>query len=191
MNKYERTALQHMQEFDLFCAILKKRDVQSYLEIGSKHGGSLWRAANSLKVGSRIVSVDLPHGDTSFKETEPNLRACVDHLKRLGYDAHLFLGDSTSPEIINKVRALGPFEACFIDANHTIPYVTRDWENYGPMCQLVAFHDINFKRPEGWAQTTKKMPIEVPQFWDSIKGNYKHQEIRLDQQDNGIGILWR
>lgn len=189
MAKYENAALQNKVEFSQFCEVLKREGVRSYLEIGSKHGGSLWMAANAMPPGSLVVSVDLPHGDTSFKESQPHLEACVKHLSEKGYKATLFLGDSTDQRIIDSVKALSPFDAVFIDANHTLPYVTKDWENYGHMStKIVAFHDIGWKpRPE----PSKKMPIEVPVLWEKLKQQYRHEEIKLDPRDNGIGILWR
>lgn len=195
--KYERHLLQNIHEFSEFQALMRKENVRSYLEIGSKNGGSLWRMATKLDKGSRIVSVDLPHGDYSFKETLPNLQACVKQLKEMGYDAHLIVADSTAPETVEQVRALGPFDACFIDGNHTLPFVTKDWENYGPMCRMVAFHDISYHRD---FTDSKKLPIDAPQFWNELKNNYRHVEIRREAWrnengnkccDNGIGVLWR
>ncbi len=189
--KYETNILQNLSEWSNFVELLRNEGVRSYLEIGSKHGGSMWRMGSRLKKGSRLVSVDLPHGDQSFKENLPNLQACIERLKKEGYDAHLIVADSTDPETVEKVRALGPFDACFIDANHTLPYVTKDWENYGPMCRIVAFHDIGFFRQGGQAPGPGKMPIHVPGFWKEIKNGYKFVEFKHDKQDNGIGVLWR
>lgn len=187
--KCETAVLQSRAELNEFIAILKKENVRSYLEIGSKFGGSLWAVANALPSGSRIVSVDLPHGDTSFKQSQGPLEECVAALKQKGYDAHLFLGDSTNIDIVNSVRALSPFDACFIDANHTEPYIREDWKNYGPLARIVAFHDIGFFR-EGGLPPHKK-PIEVPKVWNEIKQGQRTTEIRLDKQDNGIGVIWR
>lgn len=188
--KCQTHMLQDPKEFDQFLTFIKTQKIQSYLEIGCKNGGSLWRIANVLPKGSRVVGVDLPHGDTSFKETENNLRQCVDELRKIGYDAWLFLGDSTDATIIANVAALAPFDLCMIDANHTEPYVRKDWANYGPMAGIVAFHDIGWRpRPEA----SKKMPIEVPKVWNELKQGFLHKEIKLCHtgQDNGIGILWR
>lgn len=188
MAKYKTNLLQHLGEFEEFLKLVRANGVRSYLEIGSKHGGSLWRVSSSLAIGSRVVSVDLPYGDTSFKESEPHLRACVEELKMLGYRAHLFLTDSTDPKTIEAVRDLGPFDLCLIDANHTEPYVRQDWQNYGPMAKMVAFHDIGWKpRPE----PSKKMPIEVPKVWRELKRTYQNVEFKYCPQDNGIGVLWR
>lgn len=185
--KCETAILQDLSELGMFIDILKREGVTSYLEIGSKFGGSLWRIATALPVGSRIVSVDLPHGDRSFKESQPPLEQCVDKLTELGYDAFLMIGDSIDPQIIRDVARLGPFDACFIDANHTEPFVRADWKNYGGMARIVAFHDIGWQpRPE----PSKKMPIEVPKVWNEIKIGFRHQEIRMCPRDNGIGVLW-
>ena len=190
-NKYERRALQDPQEFAKFLELLKRENVGSYLEIGSKFGGSLWRVATILPKGARIVSVDRPHGDGSFKESQPPLEECVKRLRKsLGFDAHLFLGDSTDPEIIAKVTALGPFDACFIDANHTEPYVRADWANYGPLAKIVAFHDIGW-RAEGRVHKMGKLPIHVPIIWQELRSQFRYHEIKLCPRDNGIGILWR
>jgi len=186
--KYETAMLQNAMEFDRFITLMWGENIRSYLEIGSKHGGSLWRIANLLPAGSRIVSVDLPHGDRSFKESQPHLEGCVAELRRLGYDSHLFLGDSTDPAIVAGVGLLAPFDLCFIDANHTEPFVRADWANYGSLARIVAFHDIGWiARPE----PSKKMPIEVPKVWNEIKRGFRHQEIRACERDNGIGVLWR
>jgi len=188
--KYETAALQNGAELRDFADVLVRNGVQSYLEVGSKFGGSLWYVTNKLLSGSRVVSVDLPHGDTSFKDSKPALEACVQALKNRGYDAHLIIGDSTKEEVVNKVKQLGPFDAIFIDANHTLPYIEKDFSNYRPLARkLIAFHDIGFYRAEGLPK--HKKPIEVPIFWKGIKDKFKHQEIRYDSQDNGIGILWQ
>ena len=186
--KYEYAALQNKAEFERFCDILRRENVQSYLEIGGKHGGSLWMAANALPLGSVVVSVDLPNGDTSFKQSQPHLEACVERLSSMGYKAALILGDSTDKRVVDSVTEFAPFDACFIDANHTLPYVTKDWENYGKLARIVAFHDIGWRaRPE----PSKKMPIEVPILWQQLRAQYRHEEIKLEPRDNGIGVLWR
>lgn len=98
--KCETYILQDKAELAAFIDLLKKENVGSYLEIGSKFGGSFWPISNSLPKGSRVVSVDLPHGDKSFKENEGHLRECVGALKQRGYDAHLIIGDSTDKAVI-------------------------------------------------------------------------------------------
>lgn len=179
--------LQHEPEFVKLLDILKREGVTSYLEIGCKYGGTLWRVANILPHGSKVVAVDLPWGK---RETEPHLKDCVNELRNIGYDASLFLTDSTDTVTVAAVTRHAPFDVLFIDANHTREFVEKDWLNYGPLARIVVFHDIAWKRPPEWKGGYR---IDVPEFWNSIKGKFRHEEIKLDPtgQDNGIGILWK
>lgn len=190
MAKYETKFLQDPREFEDFLKLIRLHGVRSYLEIGSKNGGSLWRVATkAMSPKSKVVSVDLPFGDRSFKESVPHLEACIEELKHLGYESHLFLADSTDEKTVQAVRALSPFDLCLIDANHTEPYVRKDWANYGPMAKMVAFHDIGWiARPPD--ENSKKLPIEVPKVWGELKRQFKHVEIKYCARDNGIGVLW-
>lgn len=175
--------LQREEEFAWFVALLQREGIRSYLEIGSKFGASLDRIARSMPNGSRVVSVDLPgEGHAS----RAHLSEVVARLKADGYDARIIWGDSTHRGLVEKVRGLAPFDAVFIDANHTLPFVTADYENYGPMARIVAFHDVAaVQRKPG------KSVIEAKALWDRIKGDYRHEECCLDAPHNGIGVLWR
>ena len=181
---------QHKVELDAFVTYLKRKGIVSFLEVGSKFGGCLWAIAqNAMPPKSKIVSVDLPNSHWGRSESAGCLQDCINHLKQQGHDAHLFLGDSTDPAIVQKVQALAPFDAIFIDANHTEPYVRKDFANYGKLSKIVCFHDI------GWNNPTPpgRMPIEVPKVWKGLKELYKDQaafsEIKHDNGHNGIGIM--
>lgn len=180
MRKFEE-AQQVEAEFNWLLDIFKKNDVRSYLEVGSRTGGSLWRVAKFLPTPSTLVSIDMPNG------TEHYLRECVAEAEKIGHKVSLFIGDSTDQRIIERASALSPFDAVFIDANHTEPYVRKDWANYGPMAsKIVAFHDINWKGPR-----PGKLPINVPEIWEEIKKDLKTDEIRLEPRDNGIGVIFK
>lgn len=183
------TMLQVDAEIDGLADIFANEGVKSVLEVGSKFGGSLARIASRLPEGSRIVSVDLPKGTKAWTQSEAELTALIAKLRMQGHDTHLIWGDSTSPAIIEQVRALGPFDAVFIDANHTLPYVEKDWANYGPMARIIAFHDIGWRRGPDW----EGCRIDVPEFWERVKQDYRHQELKLcpTGKNNGIGVLWR
>jgi predicted O-methyltransferase YrrM len=185
---------QHDAEIKEFVQFLKGKQVKSFLEVGSKFGGVLWAVSRVMPKGSRIVSVDLPHGQWGRSDSEPHLKDCIRRLKEAEYDAHVFMADSTEPETVEKVKVLSPFDAIFIDANHTEPYVRKDFANYGKLASIICFHDISWNRPK----PTGRMPIDVPKVWAELKQTYRDQasfdEIRRDPtgQDNGIGILqWR
>ncbi len=181
--------LQDEAEINGLADIVRSEGVRSYLEIGSKFGGSLRRVASVMPAGSRIVSVDLPNGTIAWRQSKVALEGVIRDLKADGYDTHLIWGNSQSDEIIERVRRLGQFDCVFIDADHRLPGVTADWKNYGAMGRIVAFHDI------GWTRTSdfKGARIDVPEFWESIKDEYRHQEFKFCKTgtNNGIGVLWR
>jgi cephalosporin hydroxylase len=183
--RYETHIAQDEAEIGAFVNLLRQEQVASYLEIGSRYGGSLWRIAHGLPQGSRVVAVDLPTGPGGKPDAISTLRACIRELGSIGYDAWLIEGDSQKTEVVRQAKVLGPYDCVFIDGDHTLEGVTSDWKNYGPMARLVAFHDVACCNPE--------KPIKTLQFWEQVKKNYRHQEFKLHHtgRHNGIGVLWR
>lgn len=176
-------ALQVDAEIDAFAALLAREGVRSYLEIGSKWGGSLWKVANALPKGSRVVSVDLNVNGEGLEST-------INRLKDIGYDAQMIVGDSTAPSTIFRAELLAPYDAIFIDADHRPPAVWADWHNYGPMGRIIAFHDIGWRRAPEWVGKR----IGVPEVWAEIKKlGHRFEEFKLcpTGKNAGIGVLWR
>jgi predicted O-methyltransferase YrrM len=187
---FKSLLLQHEGELAAFIDLLRQHQVTRYLEIGAKFGGSLWRIGRALRVGSRIVAVDLPGGTAEWSLSEQSLNACVTALRDIGQDAHVMWGDSADEQTVRAVRALGPFDAVFIDGNHTLSGIRQDWANYGPLARrIVAFHDIAWRNEP----QDRGYVIDAPAFWAELKPHFRHVEIRLDPtgRDNGIGVLWR
>lgn len=177
--------MQEPSELKSLIDLFKAEGVRSYLEIGSNWGGSLWRIANALPKGSRVLSVDMPYGD--HPNVDHSLAECIRELNAAGYQAEHLSFDSTLQETVRMVAERAPFDACLIDGGHELATIRSDWENYGPMSRLVAFHDIAWSRPAGW----KGSRIDVPEFWNAIKGGYRHVEFKASAKDCGIGVLWR
>jgi predicted O-methyltransferase YrrM len=187
--KYLTDVAQEDAELAAFCRLLAGEGARSFLEIGSRYGGSLWRVAHALPKGSRIVSIELPEGFGGRGDGAVNLQACIDALNAEGYDAHVIWGKSNAPANIAQAKALGPFDAVFIDGDHTLQACTADFENYGPMARIVAFHDIAWNRP---ADHTGAI-IEAPILWAKVRKQYRHVEFKFcpTGRNNGIGVLWR
>lgn len=185
-HEYVTKIAQYPAEAEWFEQLIRDNNVRSYLEIGGRHGGSLWRYGGALPLGSRLVSVDMPIG-----KTLPHLEQCAAALKDAGYDVHLIIGDSRSAEIVGRVKELGPYDLLLIDGDHSFETVQKDWDHYSPMARIVALHDIAWKRPPDWKEGRR---IHVPEFWQQIKRVFaRTDEVRLDPtgQDNGIGVIWR
>lgn len=182
-------ALQDENELRLFLDLIRDQKVKSYLEVGAKFGGTFRAVGGVLPKGSKMVAVDMPHASRAWPQSSVSLKNHISDLLADGQNASAIWGDSTDPMIIEQVRAAGPFDLILIDANHTLPFVTKDWENYGTMGRMVAFHDIAWRRLPGF----DGVPIDVPQFWNSIKEGFVYREIKCcpSGKNNGIGVLWR
>lgn len=188
MKLYENTMTQSPIEFGELLKIVKTINCRSLLEIGSRYGGTLWKLANEMPKGSTVVSIDPDKGQGSGKKgAAESLKACVAALKAKGYDAHLITEDSTAPATVAKAKTFGPYQLVFIDGNHEERFVRSDWENYGPMGGIVAFHDTHWKHPG-----RPCAPVDVPKVWAEIKAQYPNTKEWKDPAFNfGIGVVWR
>lgn len=178
-----------MGELEQFLQFVREHKLGSYCEIGCKFGGLVWQVAQAMQPKSRIVMVDMPNQAWGRSDSAESLHNCQTALQKLGHEAHLFLGDSTSDAIIERVAKLQPYDLIFIDANHTEKYVRKDFQSYSHMAPIICFHDI------GWNNPTPpgRLPIEVPKVWADLKHLYRFgatfEEIKLDNGHNGIGIM--
>lgn len=186
---FQETVLQYDAELNEFIALMIKNNVRSYLEIGSKFGGSLWRIGSALPLGSLIVSIDLPNGTGEWEFSQASLSNCVMYLNEKGQSAKAIFGDSTDHNVIRSAMKLAPFDMVYIDGDHRLDGLKKDWENYGPLGKMVAFHDIAWKNEP----KDRGYVMDVPPFWNKLKRQHKHVEIKLDptKRDNGIGVLWK
>lgn len=174
---------QFPQEIQKFIRFLKAEGVKSYLEVGCRHGDTFHAVGLALPKGSLLVAVDLP-GARSGKTAggkcpnsyEALYRAASD-LKKRGQKAVVIIGNSHSPEIVGSISKYSPFDAVFIDGDHSHDGVRADWHNYGPMGNLIAFHDI---RAEDKG---------IASLWNELKQQYRHTEFAFYDR-GGIGVLW-
>ena len=100
----------------------------------------------------------------------------VNKLKDDGFDADVLFADSRSETAIKWAKEHGPYDLVFIDGLHTYEGVKSDWENYGPMGKIVAFHDVKNPYEQG-----------VGKFWQEIKHSHKCSE--SVHSTMGIGLV--
>jgi predicted O-methyltransferase YrrM len=181
--------LQHEDELEGLIDLFQAAGVRSYLEIGARYGGSFERVMESLPKGSRGVAVDFPGGAFGDEESAPILCSALRRLKFKGCLVRSIFGPSQAPEVIDRVRRLGPFDAVLLDADHSYEAIKKDFEVYAPMAKLVILHDV--AAPE-FVRSKFGLPVEVPRFWQEVKSKYPHFEIAKSQSLMGIGVLyWR
>jgi len=107
---------------------------ESYLEVGTAEGNSLYVLANAMPKGSPVTYIDWAE-----KHTEEN-RAFV--LSRLDYPVTPIHGDSNDYATLNQVIDK-KYDAVLIDAGHDDFNVAIDALFYGPLARkYIIFHDI-------------------------------------------------
>ena len=170
---------QHDEELEPFIALLQRRGVRRYLEIGARQGDTFYRVLRALGPGSSGVAVDLPGGPWGKLGTESALNACCDTLAREGHTALAVYGDVADPAVVTAIERLGPFDAIFIDADHRYESVKRDWRTFSRMAPIVAFHDI---AAGGALQRGQGLVADVERFWRELREQYRALE------DNDVGM---
>lgn len=181
-----RDASQNPDELRQLIELLLRESVRSYLEIGARHGDTFFDVMRSLPKGSHGVAVDLPGGPWGTWKSALHLQSACSELRR-DYDVHTILANSQTPETAEMVNALGPFDAALIDGDHMYEGVKRDWNLYKSQARIIAFHDI---AGVGQLQRHSQLPVEVPQLWNEIKGDYRHEEFIALGSKMGIGVVW-
>jgi predicted O-methyltransferase YrrM len=154
--------LQDDREIDALAELFAANGVRSYLEIGSKFGGSLKRLADRMPAGSRIVAVDMPKGTKAWPQSRLALADVARSLLLRGHHARVVWADSQDPQTVETVRGLGPFDAVLLDADHRLP----EW--------IGTRIDV----PQLW-ERLKAEHRHVEFRFDPSRKN------------NGIGVLWR
>lgn len=166
--------------------LLKIERVESYLEIGARYGGSFEMIVSAL-CPCLGVAVDLPGGNFGDEKSAPILLAAAKRLENGGNDARVIFGRSDSQAVVDKVKAIGPYDAVMIDGDHAYEAAKQDFELYAGMGNIVILHDI--AAPDDVRSRTGK-PVEVPRLWNELKPLYRHTEIAGPDSNMGIGVLW-
>jgi predicted O-methyltransferase YrrM len=105
---------------------------ESYLEVGTAEGNSLYVLSHALKKGAKIVFVDFGEQHTALPR-----EWVLAQVK-----ATPIYGNSHSPNVIHQAK--GKYDVVMIDAGHSYNDVKADAENYGCMAtKYIIFHDIN------------------------------------------------
>ena len=97
-------------------------------------------------------------------------------------------GDSHDPATKEKFSTVGQFDFIFIDGDHTLEGVRKDYEMYGSLVRpggIMAFHDI-MRSPE---RTSYHAGVDCRVFFDELKNRHATIEIwNGTAGDNGPGI---
>jgi len=143
--KAQSPLVQDPDELRYLSTLAQKKD--TYLEVGTSFGGTLWVVGHYLNPGARVVGIDLPKVEPNKAERNERLRQCVDlvcrELQRRGINVSMLWTDSHAESTVNAVRYInGRYDLAFIDGDHTYHGVKQDLENYGKMSDVMVAHDL-------------------------------------------------
>jgi hypothetical protein len=147
---------------------LSKFKINSFCEIGICYGGNFLFCAEYLKRFNPEIQC-LAVDPSNYLNLQ--IREMIDMSDWMRYVA------LTSDNLIGR-----KFDLVFIDGDHTLPWVTKDWENLGKHAKICAFHDI---QEDLWPDSMT--------FWKEIK-NTKRTTVEFldcfsDRATHGIGII--
>lgn len=182
-----RRASQNEWELRSFIAFLAERGVRRYLEIGAREGDTFHEIMLALPTGETGVAVDLPGGLWGKESTRDQLPRAVADIERRGRHASCLFGDSQTDATRRLVVGRGPYDAILIDGDHSYSGVRADWETYGRMAPIIAFHDIV---GTGEIERVHGNPVEVPRLWAEIKDSgLQTVEFIAPDSKMGIGVV--
>lgn len=170
---------QKTTEFMQFYRVMVEHGCRSFLEVGSQHGDTFFAVGCTM---DRVCSVDMPGGSWGSGDSKELLLERAETLRRLGVDTKTVFGDSRSADVIEQVQAGAPYDAVFIDADHSYDSVRHDWMTYGKMAsKVVGFHDI-----------IGPPPVEVPRLWSALKKEFNQWSEFVEywgDRPMGIGVI--
>ena len=179
---------QNIKEFSNYsCELFRNTKYPAiYLEIGSRHGGSLFFAADFLPKKSKIISIDLPNYVWGIKNSDIMLEKICNELTLEGYECYRIIANSKDESTLNSLKEIlkgEKIDAVFADGDHSIEGISSDWINYSPFVKengIFGFHDI---------RNNEKYPkVEVSILWEQLKKVYPYMEIVFE---HGIGLIWK
>ena len=164
---------QYPNQFSKYLKKLSTFEINSYLEVGCRWGGTFI-----------ITSEILKRKNKDFKSIACDLLPASDILQKYGSEYNPFTYISGNSLDLNRDVINTDIDMILIDGDHSYNGVKKDFENclqFNP--KYVSFHDITNDACEGTVR-----------FWNEIKTQYKHHEF-TDQYDSvngtylGIGLI--
>lgn len=159
------------QDLETLLDMLEPIKPKVILEIGMHQGYSMevWRKAFNPDI---LIGVEInPPTPNSYTKENGMLWKTNSHSL------------SCFEEVVGRLRGM-PVDFLFIDGDHSLLGVFKDWEMYVPIVRkggIIALHDTMYH-----ADGTEEVDI----FWRDIRDHYITGEIKSDDTSTGIGVIY-
>jgi hypothetical protein len=157
---------QYPNQFAPYLAQLMKLNVQSYMELGIRHGGSFVATVEFLRRSAKVspaIAVDiLPC---------PSMH---EYSRQSGAD--FWQINTQSAEFFDKLRGVGQIDLVMIDTHHEADQCLKEFESVLPYTNMIALHDVDNCGCPGVGET-----------WRSIRARPEFHCIEFTQQYEGLG----
>ncbi len=182
------------EEITALASLLRTHTNKSFIEIGTKFGGTFFLFHSCMAPKGQSISIDLPggiHGGWVLND-HPYLgqvnTARDKFLLNLGDNVRLISGNSHSLSTTGYLDEIlhDHVDFLFIDGDHTYDGVKQDYEMYSQYVKpggMIAFHDIND------TEYHRAVGAEAFRFWKELQGN--KLEINAHSYFGGIGVLFK
>jgi predicted O-methyltransferase YrrM len=180
-------ALQAMQKEDelvQLVTLVSERRPRTVVEIGTQHGGTFYAWCRTASPDATLVSIDLPDGPFGGVDRPDLPRALrgFAHSRQAVHSLRLHSHEPATRAALESHLAGQAIEFLFIDGDHSLAGVSRDFEVYAPLVApggLIAFHDI-VEHPE--------YPVcQVDRLWRRLREDHRHVEFVVPGHERGWG----
>ncbi|MEM6700705.1 MAG: class I SAM-dependent methyltransferase [Bacteroidota bacterium] len=175
---------QYPKQFAPYLIHLSQYPIQSYLEIGVRHGGTFLITLNYLNyfnIIQKAFAVDLVKNEA--------LQVHCSQTKGLQF----LQMDSNSKAFQHLIKQKKLIDLVLIDGNHEEVYCRKDFETMKNHANLIAFHDIVSDACPGvvkvW-QEVKERYAEEFEFYEFVE-QYESVQVRTGKSFLGIGLAAR
>jgi len=168
-------------QFAAYLAFLGHLKVNSYLELGIRHGGSYVATVEILDRFNPLefaIGIDIIPCPSMTEYAQLNSRS------------RFFCINSQSPAFLDLLHQITPVDLVFIDSHHEESQCRREFSLLSPVSNMIAFHDIaNISCPGIaviWNEIKRSPEWTCYEFVDQYPGNGPFMGIGLMIKNNRI-----
>ena len=187
LHSYAGKGLRHWQypnQFSKYLAKVARSNIESYLEIGVRHGGTF---AITVEYLNRFHPVR--------KAIGVDIRPCPGLAEYMRMNPHVRFQvlDSQTPEFRRFVEAVGPFDLALIDGDHSEEGCRRDFETLKHHARILVFHDIVSSPVPGVIKVWRDIKEQEKISFDFFEYTDQYDEVvnRRDELLLGTGVAIR